>query len=123
MHPVSVDVIALMPEGWALCQSCELMLARADLDQAPALRGLDELPPEWRADFERLSALIFDLAHRHRERVIIRIYDPRSLSGLAKALRHGVRKYPTFVVAGRRKVIGWDSAELESAILAATNAG
>ncbi len=116
MLPVYIDVIAPVPEGWGLCQSCEMLLAQADLGQAPPERGLDELPPEWRADFHRLFALIFDLADRYRDRVLIRVYDPRSLQGLVKALRHGARRYPTFIVAGRTKVVGWDEATLERAV-------
>jgi len=116
---VQVDVIALLPEGWGLCQSCEVLLAQANLDQAPPQRGLDELPPEWQADFRRLSALIFDLADRYRDRVLIRVYDPRSVQGLVKALRYGARRYPTFVVAGRTRVVGWDEAALERAVQAA----
>src|SRR5512136_318652 len=58
--PVSVDVVAILPEGWGLCNSCELLMARANLDQAPPDRGLDDYPPEWRTDFQRLSALIYD---------------------------------------------------------------
>jgi hypothetical protein len=116
MPPVHVDVIALVPEGWGLCQSCEALLAQADLGQAPPECELDELPPEWRADFRRLSALIFDLADRYRDRVLIRIYDPRSLQGLVKAIRHGARRYPTFIVAGRTKVVGWDEVAVERAV-------
>lgn len=114
--PVSVDVIAPVPEGWGLCQACELVMADAHLDQAPPERGLDDLPPEWRADFERLSALIFDLARRYGDRILIRVYDPRSLQGLVKAVRHGARRYPTFVVDGRIKITGWDVAALEQAL-------
>ncbi len=99
-----------------------MLLAQADLGQAPPERGLDELPPEWQADFHRLSALIFDLADRYRDRVLVRVYDPRSLQGLVKALRHGARRYPTFIVAGRTKVVGWDEQGLERAVQAACSA-
>lgn len=116
MPPVPVDVFYPVPEGWGLCQACEVLLARADLDQAPPQRGLDELPPEWQADFRRLSAMIFDLAGRYGERILIRVYDPRSLQGLVKAVRHGVRRYPTFLVAGRTKITGWDDAALTLAV-------
>ncbi len=125
MPPIRVDVIAPVPEGWGLCQACELLMARADLDQAPPERGLDELPPEWQADFQRLSALIFDLAGRYRDRILIRVYDPRSLQGLVKAVRHRARRYPTFVVAGHDRVVGWNDAALEQALVragASTNA-
>jgi hypothetical protein len=117
--PVSIDVIAVLPEGWGLCNSCELLMARANLDQAPADRGLDEYPPEWRTEFQCLSALIFDLADRYGDRVRIRIYDPRSWQGLVKALRYSVRRYPTFVVDGRTKIVGLDEHALEGALTAA----
>jgi hypothetical protein len=117
--PVSVDVIAILPEGWGLCNSCELLMARANLDQAPPDRGLDEYPPEWQADFQRLSALIYDLSERYGDRIRIRIFDPHSWQGLIKALRHGVRRYPTFVVDGRTKIVGWDESTLEGALATA----
>lgn len=116
MPPIRVDVIAPVPEGWGLCQSCEVLLASARLDQAPSERGLDELPPEWRADFQRLSALIFDLADRYGDQIMIRVYDPRSLQGLVKAVRHRARRYPTFVVAGHDRVVGWNDAAVEAAL-------
>jgi len=123
MPPIPIDVFYPVPEGWGLCQACEVLLARADLGQAPPQRGMEDLPPEWQADFQRLSALIFDLAGRYREQIVIRVYDPRSLRGLVKAVRHGVRHYPTFVVAGRVKIAGWDDAALQQALGAAGVAG
>jgi hypothetical protein len=114
--PISIDVIAPVPESWGLCQTCELLLARAGLDQAPAVGGLDELPPEWQADFQRLSTLIFDLASRYGDRIMIRVYDPRSLQGLVKVVRYRARCYPTFVMAGRTKIAGWDVDALERAL-------
>ena len=84
MQPVPVEVIAPLPEGWGICLSCEMLMARANLDQAPAERGLDEYPPEWQEDFHRLSDLIFDLAARYGNSVLIRIWDPRSLQGMCE---------------------------------------
>ncbi len=94
-------------------------MARANLDKPPHERGLDEYPDEWQKDWRRLSALVFDLAARYGDSILIRVFDPRSLQGLLKSLRHGVRRYPTFVVAGREKVSGWDTTGLERALRAA----
>ncbi len=119
MRSVQVDVIAPLPEGWGLCQSCEMLMARAHLDKSPHERGPDEYPPEWQEDFRRLSAFVLDLAARYGDSILIRLFDPRSLQGLCKSLRYGVRRYPTFVVAGREKIVGLDSGRLMQALHAA----
>ena len=119
MNPVQLDVISLIPEGWGICLSCEMLMARANLDRAPHERGLDEYPPEWQDEFQRLSDMIFSLANRYGDRIMIRIWDPRSLQGLMKSIRYGVRRYPTFIVAGQGKIAGWDPETLEQQMLAA----
>ncbi len=121
MVPVHVDVIFPMPEGWGMCSACELMMAQAELGQAPAERGLEEYPPDWRQDYQQLSTVIFRLADRFQDGIMIRIWDPRSLQGLVKSIRYGVRRYPTFIIAGRRKVTGWDTGLLEQQIMAAAD--
>jgi len=115
VRPVQVEVIAPIPEGWGICLSCEMLMARANLGQAPAERGLEDYPPEWREDFHRLSDFVLDLAGRYGNKVMIHIWDPRSLQGLWKSIRYGVRRYPTFIVAGR-KIGGWDTAQLEQTL-------
>jgi hypothetical protein len=80
--------------------------------------GLDEYPPDWQEDFHRLSDTILNLSARYADSLMIRIYDPRSLQGLVKSLRHGVHRYPTFIVDGKQKVSGWDIADLEEILLA-----
>ena len=99
-----------------MCTTCETMMAQANLGQAPHERGLDEYPPEWQEEFKRLSATIFNLADRYQDQVQIRIWDPRSLQGMFKSIRYGVRRYPTFVVNGHEKVTGLDAALLEQVL-------
>ena len=94
-------------------------MARANLDQAPHERGLDEYPPEWQEEFQRLSDVVLDLSDHYQENVLIQIWDPRSLQGLLKSIRYWVRRYPTFIVNGQNKVTGWDLQQLEQHILAA----
>lgn len=113
MKTVRVDVIYPLPEGWGICLSCEMVMAHANLGQAPYERGLEEYPPEWQEEFRRLSAMILDLSERYQNRIMIHIWDPRSLQGLAKSIRYGARSYPTFIVDGHWKVKGWDIQEVE----------
>lgn len=117
MPPIAIEVFSPLPEGWGLCLSCEVLMARANLDKAPYDRTLDEYPPEWRADFQRLSDLVLDLARRYGSRVSIRVWDPRSLQGLFRCLRYGVHRYPTFIIAGRWKVSALDADRVEYYIM------
>jgi hypothetical protein len=113
MHTVQIDVYYPVPEGWGVCNTCEMMMAQAGLGKAPYERGLDEYPPEWQAEFKRLAAMIFTLADRYQDSVQIRIWDPRSLQGLWRSIRYGIRHYPTFIVSGQGKMTGWDMVELD----------
>ncbi|MGE5122908.1 MAG: hypothetical protein ACM3H7_00200 [Acidobacteriaceae bacterium] len=116
MKPVQIDVFFPIPEGWGMCSSCELIMSQADLGGYPQGRDLDEYPPEWQEDLRQLSATIFALSERFSNAVLIRIWDPRSLQGLLKSIRHGVRRYPTFLVSGQKKYTGWDTRQIEQDI-------
>ena len=94
-------------------------MARASLGQAPHERGLDEYPPEWQKEFQRLSDVVMDLSDRYQDGIFIRIWDPRSLQGLMKSVRYWVRRYPAFIVEGEKKVTGWDVEQLEQLIISA----
>ena len=109
MKPIQIDVFYPIPEGWGMCTSCEVMMDQAILGQLPQERGLDEYPPEWKEEFQRLSNAIYTLAARYQEQVQIRIWDPRSLQGMLKSIRYGVRRYPTFIVNRHKILTGWDT--------------
>jgi len=116
MSPIKVEVIAPVPEGWGLCQTCEVVISSANLGAPPYERTQGEYPAEWMDDFERLSALITDLAARHGDKIIIILWDPRSLQGMLKSICHRVRHYPTFVIGGHEKVEGLEKYRIEQAI-------
>jgi len=119
MIPVQVEVITPLPEGWGICLTCEALIAQAKMDKAPHERDLDEYPPEWQADYQRFSDVILDLSLRYGDSVMIRIWDPRSLQGLFKAIRYGVHRYPTFIVDRHKKVVGLDTSKLNESLQAA----
>ena len=114
--PIPVDVFTPLPEAWCLCAPGEQLLRSAQPEHALVVRSRDELPPDWQLAIEQLLQLISELRERYGDRVSIRLVDPRSLQGLVSALRHRIRHYPTFIIAGREKVIGLDSAHLEQAL-------
>ena len=114
---VDIEVISLLPEGWGICQSCEMLMARANLGQSPYERGLDEYPIELQEEFRQLSEFILDLSVRYGDTVMIRIFDPRSLQGLWKSIRYGVRRYPTFVIEKHKKITGLDKDLMDRVVL------
>ncbi len=123
MKPVRLEVIAPTFQGLGICISCELILAEAGVGENPRERALDEYPQEWQEEYRRLTDWVYDLAGRYGDRILIRVIDPQSPEGLLKSLRYRVRRYPTFVVAGRKKVVGWEREQLETALALALAAG
>lgn len=121
MKPVKVDVIYPLPEGWGICLSCEMLMARANLDKAPHERGLDEYPEEWRDEFERLSTMVLNLSASYPDNLQVRLWDPRSFQGLLKAIRYWVRRYPTFILNDQAKMVGWDYNQLEQMVRTASS--
>ena len=119
MPPVQVDLITLLPEGWELCSPCQAFIDRAGMEAGNGTQSLESLPPEMRREAQLLADLVMDLAARYDARIQIRIYDPRSIQGLALAMRQRVRSYPTFLVAGTQKVKGLDREALEEALASA----
>jgi hypothetical protein len=59
---------------------------------------------------------VYDLAERYGDRIAIKVIDPRSPEGLYKSLRYRVRRYPTWVVDGKSRVVGWDLEALKAAL-------
>jgi hypothetical protein len=114
-EPVAVEVLAPTLEGPGLCSGCELILGEAGVGGA-RIQQPSDYPADWRADHERLVALLTDIHRCYGAGVRIVWLDPASPAGLWTGLRHGVRRYPTFIVGGRRKVVGCESAALRGEI-------
>lgn len=123
MNPLRLEVIAPIFQGLGLCSACEMVMAEGELGQPPAERALDEYPPEWQRDYRRLTEWVYDLAGHYGDQILIKVIDPQSPEGLLKSLRYWVREYPTFVIEGKVKVVGWERDQLESALTAALTAG
>ena len=100
-----------------MCTSCWLILAEAGVGETPPTRAFEEYPQEWQDDYRRLTDWVYDLAGRYGDRVLIKVIDPQSPEGLLKSLRYRVRRYPTFVIGGKTKVVGWQREQLEAVLV------
>lgn len=116
MATVRLEVIAPTFEGMGICTACELVLSEANVGEHPAERGLEEYPQEWQDDYRRLTDWVYDLAARYGDQILIKVIDPQSPEGLFKSLRYRVRHYPTWVVNGKKRIVGWNRPALETAL-------
>ena len=81
----------------------------------------DDLAEEWHA----LSEWVLGLAQRYESRVTVRLVDVASMEGFFKSLFRRLRRYPAFIVNGR-KYVGSDFSRVDRLIaesLAAERAG
>lgn len=100
--PVRLDIIAVLPERRRTCRGCETMARAANMGLDAEDRGEAGYPPEWKSRFDALAALMTQIGERFGEKVIVRLWDPRTPFGLWFSLRHGAFRYPAFVVEGRK---------------------
>jgi len=117
--PVRLEVIAPLLEGMGLCSSCNLVLGEAGIRPQPAELALDAYPQDWQDDQRRLTDWVRELAAHHGPAIRIEVHDPHSPGGLIRSLRYRVRRYPTWVVNGQRRIVGWDRQALDQALAAA----
>ena len=73
----------------------------------------DEYPKDLRDESAQLSDWIHDLKRLYKHRLLIRLIEAQSLTGIYKSLRHRIRRYPAFIIEGKETVSGWDKARLE----------
>ncbi len=71
----------------------------------------DDLAEEWHA----LSEWVLGLAQRYESRVTVKLVDVASMEGFFKSLFRRLRRYPAFIVNGR-KYVGSDFSRVDRLI-------
>ena len=77
---------------------------------------LNEYPGDLLEDERRLADWVWELCDCYGDRLLIWVIDPQSGLGFYKCLRHRVRRYPAFIIEGRKRYVGWDRQELDAAL-------
>ncbi len=116
MTPIRLEVIAPTFQGLGMCNVCELVLAEAGVGEPPTERGLDDYPQEWQDNVRRLTDWVYDLSNSYGDGILIKVIDPQTPEGLLKSVRYRVRRYPTWIVNSRTRVVGWDRQALDAAL-------
>jgi len=77
-------------------------------------RDLNEYPEDLKEEYLYLSNWIKELAQKYGRQILIKIIDGQSLQGVYKSLRHGIHRYPTFVINNKDKYTGKDKQQLDT---------
>lgn len=112
---LEVEVVAHVLGSMDHCSQCQVFIDGAGIGDQIHQSDLEAYPKDWMEEWQRLSDLIFDLTERYAGKLVIKITDAQSPQAMWKAIRHGVRKYPTFIVKGE-KYHGLDEGELSNLI-------
>jgi hypothetical protein len=112
---IRLEVIAHIPTTFRHCMHCEQLMDAA-IGAVVRREMVEEYPAEFLEEFHRLLSWIDGLVHQWGSRLQVRVVDPQSPEGLWKSIRYRVRRYPTFIVEGRHRVVGWDKEALNRAL-------
>ncbi len=115
-NPALLEVLAYLPTGFSHCNLCEQVF---DAAQVSSIRKemLNSYPAEWLEEAAQLSDWLNELAASFGDQLQIKIYDPQSIQGFMKSLRHWVRRYPTFIINNEVKYTGWDREHLKGLLV------
>ena len=75
---------------------------------------LNDYPEDLKEDYLFLSNWIRELSQKYRENILIKVIDVQSLQGVLKSIRHGIFRYPTFIIEKKKKYTGKDKDRLDA---------
>jgi hypothetical protein len=113
--PLQIEVVAHVLGSMDHCSHCQVFLDGAGVGGQIHQQDMASFPKEWLEEWQRLSDLIYGLTEKYAGQLVVRITDAQSPQGLWAGIRRGIRKYPTFVVAGD-KYTGLDEAAVEAMV-------
>ena len=113
MKPILLEIVTRALTTYDHCRHCELFFNQAGLDKKFHQKEVNEYPPDLREEFVKLSEWMKELTRLYKHRLFIKLIDVQSFLGIYKSLRHGIRRYPTFIIEGKEVYSGWDKSQLE----------
>ena len=75
---------------------------------------LNDYPEDLKEDYLFLSNWIRELSQKYCENILIKVIDVQSLQGVLKSIRHGIFRYPTFIIDKKKKYTGKDKDRLDA---------
>ena len=112
---LEVEVVAHVLGSMDHCSQCQVFIDGVGIGDQVHQADLDSYPADWMEEWQRLSDLIFNITEQYAGQLVVKVTDAQSPQAIWKALRRGVRKYPTFIV-GNDKYYGLDQDKVVNLI-------
>ena len=119
-----VEILTYAPTEFYHCQHCEVVWHSVGFGQRiRAEQRREALPSDLQAEYTAIADWVSDAHNRYGERLEFRVVDVASVEGVFKAIRHGARHFPAFIVDGGERIIGFDRQRLDAALAQRLQAG
>ena len=116
MSDLLLEIITPTPTALFQCLHCGQAFDQVGLGGKLRAAEFERYPADMREEDARLQSWLEEILERYEGQMHIHIIDPASPEGLAKSVRHWVRRYPTFIINRRAKVTGWNREALLRAL-------
>ena len=113
MKTITLEVISLVPSLFDTCPSCDFVADQVGLKEKKDRNILNDYPEDLKEDYLFLSGWIKELSQKYQENILIKVIDAQSFQGVLKSIRHGIFRYPTFVIDNKKKYTGKDKVRLD----------
>jgi hypothetical protein len=112
---LEVEVVAHVLGSMNHCSHCQVFIDGVGVGEQVHKADIDSYPPDWMEEWQRLSDLIFNITEKYAGQLVVKVIDAQSPQAIWKAIRRGVRKYPTFII-GKDKYHGLDQVKVDNLI-------
>jgi hypothetical protein len=112
---LEVEVVAHVLGSMNHCSHCQVFIDGVGVGEQVHKTDMDSYPPDWMEEWQRLSDLIFNITEKYAGQLVVKVTDAQSPQAIWKAIRRGVRKYPTFII-GKDKYHGLDQVKVDNLI-------
>ncbi len=100
--PLEVEVVTHVLGSLDHCSHCQVFIDGTGIGDQIHHADLESYPKDWMQEWQQLSELVFNLTERFANQLVIKITDAKSPQALWMALRSGIHKYPTFIIANEK---------------------
>lgn len=99
---LQVEVITHVLGSMNHCAHCQVFIDGVGVGDRVHQDDLASFPPDWMEEWQIFSDLIANITERFAGKLVVKITDAQSPQAMWMALRHGIRKYPTFIIEGEQ---------------------